>query len=49
MAILSKVLIPIDFSERCLGAARYAISLAERFHSRLLSFTLNRGLAPAQI
>jgi len=32
---LSKILIPIDFSERCLGAARFAIPLAERFHSEI--------------
>ena len=35
MAIFSKILIPIDFSERCLGAARFAIPLAERFHSEI--------------
>lgn len=35
MGILSKILIPIDFSERCLGAARFAIPLAERFHSQI--------------
>lgn len=33
--MLSKILIPIDFSERCLGAARFAIPLAERFHSEV--------------
>jgi nucleotide-binding universal stress UspA family protein len=31
----SKILIPIDFSERCLGAARFAIPLAERFRSEI--------------
>lgn len=31
----SKILIPIDFSERCLGAARFAIPLAEHFHSEI--------------
>ena len=35
MIPLSKILIPIDFSERCLGAARFAIPLAERFHSEI--------------
>ncbi len=35
MFSLSKLLIPIDFSERCLGAARYAISLVEHFQSEL--------------
>jgi nucleotide-binding universal stress UspA family protein len=35
MALFSKILIPIDFSERCLGAARFAISLAEQFHSEV--------------
>jgi nucleotide-binding universal stress UspA family protein len=35
MVHVSKILIPIDFSERCLGAARFAIPLAERFHSEI--------------
>ena len=35
MMSFSKILIPIDFSERCLGAARFAIPLAERFHSEI--------------
>ena len=35
MPSLTKILIPIDFSERCLGATRYAISLAEHFHSEI--------------
>src|ERR1017187_4878434 len=32
---LKKILLPIDFSERCLGGARYAIPLVEHFHSEL--------------
>ena len=32
---LKKLLLPIDFSERCLGGARYAIPLVEHFHSEL--------------
>jgi nucleotide-binding universal stress UspA family protein len=35
MVQFSKILIPIDFSERCLGAACFAIPLAERFHSEI--------------
>ncbi len=35
MFSLAKILVPIDFSERCLGAARYAISLVEHFQSEL--------------
>lgn len=35
MISFSKILIPIDFSERCLGAARFAIPLAERFHTEI--------------
>lgn len=35
MASFSKILIPIDFSERCLGAARFSIPLAERFQSEI--------------
>jgi nucleotide-binding universal stress UspA family protein len=32
---IKKILLPIDFSERCLGGARYAIPLVEHFHSEL--------------
>jgi hypothetical protein len=35
MFSLSTILVPIDFSERCLGATRYAISLVEHFQSQL--------------
>ena len=35
MRSLSKILLPVDFSERSLGAARYAKVLADRFHSEL--------------
>ena len=35
MFSLTKILIPIDFSERCLGATRFAIPLAERFNSEI--------------
>jgi len=35
MFSLSKILVPIDFSERCLGATRYAITLVEHFQSEL--------------
>lgn len=35
MVPFAKILIPIDFSERCLGAARFSIPLAERFHSEI--------------
>jgi len=35
MFALKKILLPIDFSERCLGGARYAIPLVEHFHSEL--------------
>lgn len=35
MFSLAKILVPIDFSERCLGAARYAIPLVEHFQSEL--------------
>jgi nucleotide-binding universal stress UspA family protein len=40
---LKKILLPIDFSERCLGGARYAIPLAEHFHSEL---TLLHAISP---
>ena len=32
---LSKILLPVDFSERSAGAAHYAKALACRFHSEL--------------
>lgn len=35
MLSLAKILVPIDFSERCLGAARYAIPLVEHFRAEL--------------
>ncbi|MCC7152948.1 MAG: universal stress protein [Bryobacterales bacterium] len=35
MLSLAKILVPIEFSERCLGAARYAIPLVEHFRSEL--------------
>lgn len=34
--IFSRILIPTDFSPRCLGAARYSIPIAERFHSQIV-------------
>jgi nucleotide-binding universal stress UspA family protein len=35
MKSLSKILLPVDFSERSLGAARYAKYLADHFHSEI--------------
>lgn len=35
MLPLSKILSPVDFSERCLGATRYAEALAAHFHSEI--------------
>jgi nucleotide-binding universal stress UspA family protein len=35
MPSLSKILLPVDFSGRCFGAARYAEALALRFHSEV--------------
>jgi nucleotide-binding universal stress UspA family protein len=43
MKSLSKILLPVDFSERSLGAARYAKTLADHFHSGL---TLLHVLTP---
>src|SRR4051795_5790552 len=36
MFSLKKILLPIDFSERCAGAIRYARELALRFDSELI-------------
>lgn len=35
MLALRRILIPVDFSDKCGGAARYAKTLASRFHSQL--------------
>lgn len=35
MLSLTKILVPVDFSERSLGAARYGKILADQFHSEL--------------
>ncbi len=43
MKSLAKILLPVDFSERSLGAARYAKILADHFHSQL---TLLHVLTP---
>lgn len=43
MKSLAKILLPVDFSERSLGAARYARTLADHFHSEL---TLLHVLTP---
>jgi len=36
MIPLSKILLPVDFSERCLGAARYAAALASRSQAEIV-------------
>ncbi|MCS7316581.1 MAG: universal stress protein [Bryobacterales bacterium] len=36
MLALEKILLPVDFSDRCLGAARYAQLLASRYGSEIL-------------
>src|SRR5579862_9717014 len=36
MKPLAKILLPVDFSERSLGAARYAKTLVDHFHSELI-------------
>ena len=46
MRSLSKILLPVDFSERSAGAARYAIPLAAHFHSELI---LLHVLTPPQL
>ncbi|HLY16457.1 MAG TPA: universal stress protein [Bryobacteraceae bacterium] len=43
MKPLAKILLPVDFSERSLGAARYAKTLVDHFHSEL---TLLHVLTP---
>lgn len=45
MHSLSGILLPVDFSERAVGAARCAVSLARHFHSRL---TLLHVIPPLQ-
>jgi nucleotide-binding universal stress UspA family protein len=36
MGWLGRILVPVEFSERCAGAARYACTLAEEFGSELI-------------
>ena len=36
MALVSKILVPVEFSPRCLGSAQYAESLAAHFHAELV-------------
>ena len=36
MALISRILVPVVFSERCQDATRYAAALACRFHSELV-------------
>jgi nucleotide-binding universal stress UspA family protein len=43
MKSLAKILLPVDFSERSLGAARYAKFLADHFHSEI---TLLHSVTP---
>ena len=45
MHVHSKILLPVDFSERSVGAAPYANLLAARFHSEL---TVLHVLPPMQ-
>jgi nucleotide-binding universal stress UspA family protein len=33
MGFLARILVPVEFSERCVEAARYAAFLADRFQS----------------
>ena len=43
MQSIAKILLPVDFSERSVGAARYARILADRFHSEI---TLLHSVTP---
>lgn len=36
MPLVEKILLPVDFSERCLGAARYAKALASHYGSEII-------------
>jgi nucleotide-binding universal stress UspA family protein len=45
MKSLSRILLPIDFSQRCVGAAHYAGALACHFHCE---FVLLHGRIPPQ-
>ena len=50
MPAIQKILFPVDFSERCAGAARYVEALAGRFQAEiLLLHAVDRGEhAPAE-
>jgi nucleotide-binding universal stress UspA family protein len=47
MLTLKKILLPVDFSERGTGAARYAASLATHFQAELTLFHVNPFLVQA--
>jgi len=36
MALLSRILVPVEFSPRCMGSAQYAEALARHFHCELV-------------
>jgi nucleotide-binding universal stress UspA family protein len=36
METLNRILLPVEFSERCVGAGRYARALANQFHSQVI-------------
>lgn len=36
METLKRILLPVEFSERCVGAGRYARALANQFHSQVI-------------
>jgi len=36
MGLVSKIVLPVDFSDRCVGAARHAALLAERYDAEIL-------------
>jgi nucleotide-binding universal stress UspA family protein len=47
MLKISKILLPVDFSEHGSGAARYAAALARHFHSTLTLLHVNEIYSPA--
>lgn len=49
MLKLSKILLPVDFSEQGSGAARYASALARHFHAAVTLLHVNEIYAAALV
>jgi nucleotide-binding universal stress UspA family protein len=49
MALVSKILVPVEFSPRCLGSAQFAETLAAHFHAEIVLLHVVPSQFPAYI